>query len=382
MEAIDFWIPTKVKFGVDVVNRIGGICKPYGDRVILVTEGILHESGIIERIESILEKNGLKVITFDEVVPGAMSNTIDDGTHLAKVAKADCIIGLGGVRALCIARGIAMLSTNEGEIYDYFAELVQKEKGLPYIEIPSTTRNPFMFNDEFWTIDARNRDCRIVKLLPNFTRHIIIDPLISATLPKRFSATTTIDTIAWAVDGFTSKKSNYISDVMFKNALELIFNNLSVLMNKPEDINARTNLAMSGFLTGLGLSLSKPGIAAALSLVLNSKYQIPKSICTTILLTNVMDFNITAVPNKFVEIARLIGHDINDLTIIEAAIKGIELIKKMIIEFDLPLRLDDFNMKKDDLIEVAEETRHLEMINYIPRPVSIEDLYNILELAF
>ncbi|MCG8570289.1 MAG: iron-containing alcohol dehydrogenase, partial [Spirochaetes bacterium] len=77
MQVFDLYIPAKLKFGLDVVNRLGNIANEFGTKVMLVTEGILHENNLIARIESILKDKGCEIILFDEVIPNAMSDVVE-----------------------------------------------------------------------------------------------------------------------------------------------------------------------------------------------------------------------------------------------------------------------------------------------------------------
>jgi alcohol dehydrogenase len=382
VNVIDYYIPSFLKFGIDVVNRTGNLASEFGNKALIVTEGILHESGTINRIVEILEKKGCESIIFDEVIPNAMSDMVDYGVEIARSSYADVVIGLGGVRALSIAKGIALMATNEGEIADYFDERKAENSPLPYIEIPSTPRNPFMFRDELWLSDARNRNSVIIKTPTGTTKYVIIDPMITTTLPQRFTATTVIDALSNAIEGYISTKSNFLSDTLFLQAIELFNENIFQAVNIPDDITSRANLALGGMFTCLGLSMARTGITSALSLVLSSKFKIHKSLSTAVLLPHVLDFNITAVPAKLVKIATALGEDVSNVSVVEAAIKAIEKVRKMIIELQLPMRLEEFGLNKDDLITIADDARKLEMFNYVPRSCTSEELYAILQAGY
>lgn len=378
MVTFDFSIPAKLKFGVDVVNRIGNVVAEFGDKAILVTEGILHESGTINRIAEIIQKKGCQVIIFDDVAPNSMSDIINYGTEVARSSYANVVIGMGGIRCLSIAKAIAMLSNNRGDISDYFSGLIPQNPSIPYIEIPTTPRNPFMFTDEYWAVNAKNRNSSILKTKEDTTRYVLFDPMLTTTLPRRFTATTTIYALSNAIEGYVSTRSNYLSDTLFLRGISLIKENLTQAVNIPDDINSRANLGLAGLLICLALSMSSTGIVSAVSYVLSAKYRIHKSLSTSVLLPNVMSFNITSSPLKFVKLAEILGEDITNLSTVEAAIKAVENIKAMIIKLQLPVRLNEFELNKDDLITIADDAKKFDLFNYIPRSCSSEELYEIL----
>jgi len=378
----EFSIPSHLKFGIDVINRLGNIVNEYGDKVLIVTEAILHESGVIKRVVEILQKKGCEAIVFDEVIPNANSKIVELGVDLARSSYTEVVIGLGGVKTLSIAKAIASNSKGYKDIYEFIDNSSYNTEPLPYIEIPSTSRNPFMFRDEFLITDARTNDAKILKTKRNTTKSILFDPMITTTLPRRYTGATTIDALANSIEGFFSTRSNFLSDTIFLKAIELFSSNIMNAVNVQDDITSRANLSLGGLFSSIGLSMSETGITSGLSYVLNAKYKIPKSFSSSILLPHMMDFNITSVPVKLVKIANSLGEDGKDLSVVEVGIKAIEKIRKMIIELKLPTRLEEFGLSKDDLINIADDARKFEMFNYIPRSCSSEELYALLQAAY
>ena len=227
-------------------------------------------------------------------------------------------------------------------------------------------------------INAKNRNSSILKTKEDTTRYVLFDPMLTTTLPRRFTATTTIYALSNAIEGYVSTRSNYLSDTLFLRGISLIKENLTQAVNIPDDINSRANLGLAGLLICLALSMSSTGIVSAVSYVLSAKYRIHKSLSTSVLLPNVMSFNITSSPLKFVKLAEILGEDITNLSTVEAAIKAVENIKAMIIKLQLPVRLNEFELNKDDLITIADDAKKFDLFNYIPRSCSSEELYEIL----
>ncbi len=382
MQVFDFYVPSHLKFGLDVVNRIGNIAQIYGRKIMIVTEGILHESKIISRIEGLLIDKGCDVIVFEEIIPNSLSDVAANGAQLARSSYCNAVIGLGGVRTLSIAKCIAMLCANAGDLDEYIDGKKVINPAIPYIEIPTTPRNPFMFRDEFWIADARNRSSHIIKIPAGSTKNVLFDPIITTSLPRRFTATTIIDALSNAIEGYMSSNSNFLSDIMFLQAIELFSKNINNAITIPDDLTSRANLSLGGLLTSLGLSMASTGTVSAISYVLSAKHKIHKSLSSCVLLPHVMDYNITAVPVKLVKIAEALGEEIAGMTVVDAAIKSIERIRKLIIQLQLPMKLEEFDLGKDEMISVADEARKLDLFNYLPRTCTSEELYAILQAAY
>ena len=83
-----------------------------------------------------------------------------------------------------------------------------------------------MFTDEYWVVNAKNRNSAILKTKEGTTKYILFDPMLTTTLPRRFTATATQYTLSNAIEGYISNKSNFFSDTLFLRAIDLIKNNI------------------------------------------------------------------------------------------------------------------------------------------------------------
>lgn len=382
MPDIVFHIPTRVVFGLDTVNRIGQIVSEYGERAFLVTEAILYEGKVINKVQEILDKKGTQYIVFDEVVPNATSRTVDDGVTLARGAHAEVVIGLGGARTLSIAKAIAMTVPSKAEMDDFLSGVQPQSPPLAYVEVPTTCRNPFMFLDEYLMVDARDRTGRIGRTQKGITKTVLIDPKLSLTLPAKYTATTVMDTLLSCIEGYLSSRANFLSDTYFMKAIETLGALITEGIQNVDDIRMRMNASVAGLLAGLGLSTSKLGIGSALAFAINAKFMAPKSWVSTILLPYVLEFAVNVRGDRIAEVARLLGEDLSDVSAVEAPSRAIEAVRRVIASLALPTRLREFDLSLDEMFEVAGVARSFDMMNYLPRVVSTEDIYEMIKSAF
>jgi len=382
MPDILFHIPTRVVFGLDTINRIGQTVAEFGERVFLVTEAILYEGKVIGKVQEILNKKGVSHIVFDEVVPNATSKTVDDGVMLARGSHADVVIGLGGVRTLSIAKCIAMTASSGNDMDDYLSGMQPQGPALPYIEVPTTCRDPFLFTDEYLMVDSRDRTCRIGRTQKDIVKVVLIDPKLSLSLPAKYTATTIMDTLLGCIEGYLSAKANFLSDTYLTRAIEMLGGLIKEGMQNLDDIRARMNASIAGLLMALGLSTTRQGIGAALSFALNARYMAPKSWVSTILLPFVMEFAVNVRGDRIAQVGRLLGEDTTDVSSVEAPVRSIEAVRRIISSLGLPTRLREFNLTLDEMIEVAGAARSFDMMNYLPRIVSTEDIYELIKSAF
>jgi alcohol dehydrogenase len=382
MPDLSFSIPTDVRFGLDVVNRIAAVVSDYGERVLLVTEAILYEGKVIDRIQGLFEKKGIQYIVFDEVVPHATSKVVDDGVNLARSARAEIIVGLGGVRTLSVARCIAMVSPGDVDMDEYLSGVQPSGQPLAYIGIPTTCRDPFLLVDEYLLTDGRDRTAKIGRTQRRINKAIIVDPKLTITLPPKYTATTLMDTLLVAVEGYLSSRSSFLSDTFFLRACELIGRIIDPLINQPDDLRVRMNASMAGLLASLGLTISKPGVGTALAYAINGSFMVPKSWVSSIMLPHVMEFYSGIASEKLTAVARYLGEEVDDDAPVEGAARAVEAVRRIIGSLGLPTRLRDFDLNLDDMVDIAGIARNFDMMNYLPRSISAEDLYELIKSAY
>jgi len=382
MPDVLFHVPTRVVFGLDTINRIGQLVGEFGERAFLVTEAILYEGKVINKVQDILDKKGVQHIVFDEVVPNATSRTVDDGVTLARGSHADVVIGLGGVRTLSIARCIAMTAPSENDMDDFLSGVQPQSPPLAYIEVPTTCRDPFMFVDEYLMVDGRDRAGRIGRTQKGITRAALIDPKLSVTLPAKYTATTIMDTLLGCIEGYLSARANFLSDTYFTRAIEILGSLIREGLQNIDDVRMRMNASIAGMLLGLGLTTSRLGIGSALSYAINARFTAPKSWVATILLPYAMEFALNVRGDRIAQVGRLLGEDLSEAPSVEAPARAIDAVRRVISSLGLPTRLREFDLSLDEMIEVAGAARSFDMMNYLPRVVSTEDIYELIKSAF
>jgi alcohol dehydrogenase len=367
---------------LDVVNRIAAVVSQYGERVLLITEAILYEGKVIDRIQGLFEKKGIQYIVYDEVVPHATSKVVDEGVNLARSARAEIVVGLGGVRTLSVAKCIAMVAPGQTDIDEYLSGVQPSGQPLAYIGVPTTCRDPFLLVDEYLLTDGRDRSAKIGRTQRRINKAVIVDPKLTITLPPKYTATTLMDTLLVAVEGYLSSRSSFLSDTFFVRSCELIGRIIDPLISQPDDLRVRMNASMAGLLASLGLTISKSGVGTALAYAINGSFMVPKSWVSSIMLPHVMEFYSGIASEKLTAVARLLGEEVDEEAPVEGAARAVEAVRRIIGSLGLPTRLRDFDLNLDDMVDIAGIARNFDMMNYLPRSISAEDLYELIKSAY
>ena len=381
----EYFIPTKIVFGQGSINRIGDIVSEYGDKVLLVCDNqSIIDSGHLNKVKKYLEEKTHGVILFDKVSSLSNSDTVNQGADQARHACCNVVVGFGRKTTLNVAKAIKFLISYGGNLEDhFFGRRGDKQKDVAYIEIPSSHGLVPGITDSFYVVDRFDQQKKSIDGNDLFADQVVIDPQLSFTIPPTVVGTIAMEVLAMAVESYISKASTAISDALNIKAIDFIGNNLlKVMTTDQENINYRSTLSMAGVMVSMAANNSSYGTCNALALACNSLFGTHQGMVSTVLLPHMMEFNLTSAPNRYIHIARALGENTTDITVVEAAIKAVESVRKMLNDIKVPTRLSDLDVDKDRFYDVARIAKSYDFLHHLPRPVSKEDLYNILISAY
>jgi alcohol dehydrogenase class IV len=383
MSVFELNIPSRTIVGLNVVNRLPEVIQDFGERVMLVTSETMVQNGAAARVRSLIESKAHGVILFDNIKPNAGSDIVDEGVLLARESRTNVVVGFGGANTLNIAKAIAFVSGNDGYIADYFGGRAPRRRKVAYIEIPSTHGICYGLLDSFFIRDVDENIRREYRSRFNFADVVLVDPRFTVSLASKFVVTIGIEVIAHACEAYISKASTALTEPYIGNAIELIYTNLKKSIVDPDNMVVRQALSTAGVFSSIALNTSRPGTAFALAMALSSTLTFPRGMGVSILLPHVMEFNLTACPQKYVRLARSCGEDVQDISVVEAAIKAIEAVRKLFFDLKVPLRLKNFEIiEQDKFDDVVRDARTFDFLSVLPRSVTYDDLLNILNAAY
>jgi alcohol dehydrogenase class IV len=342
----------------------------------------MSENGAARRIQSLAQSKAHGVILFDHVKPDSGSDVVDEGILLARESRTNVVIGFGGMNTLNIAKAIALIAGNDGYIADYFSGRTARRKKIAYIEIPSTHGLCYGLIDSFFIRDVDENIRKEYRSRFNFADVVLVDPRFTGTLAPQFVVAIGLEVMAHACEAYLSKAATILTESYIGNAIELIYPNLKQAVFDPENMITRQALSTGAVFTSIALNSSRPGTAFALALSLSSSMGLYRGLASTILLPHVMEFNLTASPNKYVRIARSCGEDVHDISVVEAAIKAVEAVRKLMFDLNVPQRLKSFDLDQEKFDDVVRDARTFDFLSVLPRSVTYDDLLNILNAAY
>jgi alcohol dehydrogenase len=371
-------MPTELFFGNGTTLQTGEKVKELGlDKVLLVTDRGVFNAGILSGIETSLKNAGISYMVFSEVEPEPTIQGVEAGTKLLKGFGAQGVIGVGGGSALDSAKAIAVMGTNEGKIFDYVGFGKVPIQPLPVIAIPTTAGTGS--EATFWSVLAdKTQGLKLSvggwNVMPKVA---IVDSQLTESLPPKITAATGMDALVHAMESYTSTNCQPISEGLACHAMKLIARSLRQAVQHWKDPKAREEMIMGSLIAAMAFNITRLGNAHALAIPLGIKYHIPHGTINAILLPWVMEYNLPAAPDKFIEIAKIFGENVHGLTQMEAARKSVKAVKELLRDINITEGLKKWNVVESDLPEIAAKAIKSDNVKSNPRKTTEGDLIQI-----
>jgi len=380
----EFNLPTKVIFGRGSLDKLGREVKSLGKTILLVTgRRALRDSGILDSVDRILNKEKIRSIIYDQVSPEPDIEVVDKGTVFARQNKCNVVVGIGGGSAIDVAKAIAGLALEED--FRSVAEYLEGEGtkrlnsyGLPFIAVPTTAGTGAEVTRNAVIVNRQTRSKRSFRSNYLFARMTIIDPALTVSLPKEITASSGIDTLSHLIEGYVSRKSNPLTDALAIKGISLVGEALIAAYNNGSDLEAREKMSLASLLGGIVLTNSGLGIAHGIAPFLGALYNIPHGVANGILLSHAIEFNLSSSIQKFKTIARALGEKIDGITDEQAGCKALSMVERMVRELRFPQSLTELGVKPEGLAKLAKKSLTSNSTRGNPRQVSYEDLLSLL----
>lgn len=374
----------KIVFGNGSFDKLGEHIKELGcSNPLIVLDKTLSASGFGDKVSGLLDNNGLNHTIFDKVTAEPELRLADDGAKIAIKSGNDSVVGIGGGSAMDVAKAVAVLAANKGKAADYLGLNKVPGPGLPKIMVPTTagTGSEVTFTSVFSRKNLKKKEGMNSPYL--YPELAVLDPLLTLSLPPEPTAATGIDALCHAIESYTSINSSPMSEMFSLKAIDLIASNLRTCVHDGSDLEAREQMLLGSLYAGFGLANAGVGAVHSLSYPLGGKYGIPHGLANTIMLPPVMEFNMPAALGKFATIAAVMGEQIDDLSLREAAYLAVEAVESLIEDCDIYAGLENLGIPEEVFPELAEVamtvTRPLENN---PRKVTVEDAIEIYRQVY
>ena len=343
-----YFLPTRNLFGEDSVQEAGTLLQSLGGKkAMIVTDSFLATSGMAEDIQKILDEANVESVIFGGAEPNPKDTNVEDGLKVFNENECDSIISLGGGSSHDCAKAIALVASNGGNIRDY--EGVDKSTNplCPMIAI-NTTAGTASEITRFCIITDTSRHVKMAIVDWRVTPQIAInDPKLMVGMPPSLTAATGMDALTHAIEAYVSTDANPLTDAAAQMAITMITQYLPKAVANGTYMKARDKMAYGQYLAGIAFNNASLGYVHAMAHQLGGFYNLPHGVCNAILLPHVEEFNLIGNANRFRDIAKAMGENIDGLSTMEAARKAIAAIRQLSSQVGIPQNLRSLGVKEE-----------------------------------
>lgn len=351
----------KIIFGNNKIQSIEKIFNELGlKNGILISDPIFVKNGLAQKV---LEySNGLLKEIFYDITPNPTVTNVDDCASIIRNNNYEFAVALGGGSSLDCAKAACSVCKTEDSIVLYHSGLKKfKDECIPLIAIPTTSGTGSEVTQVSVLSDTERGIKAPIASLNFYPYYAIVDPTLTITVPPQVTASTGMDVLSHALEGFYSINHQPICDALALHAAGLVFDYLLKAYNNGEDLEAREKMCEASLMAGLAFSIPKTAASHACSYPLTSKYHMPHGEACAFTMDAFVKINAEAENGRLNNFAKKLGF----VNAFDMADRILDMKKKM----RMKTTLKDAGIEYDEIEELSKLSQHPNMNN---NPVKME----------
>lgn len=333
----EFRMPKTVFYGNDSLTRLGEQAALLGKKVLIVSDKIMTQIGVVAKCQKYLEDAGIAYACYLEVNSEPTDTYVSEALTICKEQQCDVVAAVGGGSCIDAAKAVAVVASNGGYIGDYMGGKKKiQNKPLPLIAIPTTSGT----GSEVTAVTVINNTKDDVKMMikdPAFIPEVaIVDPVLTYSTPPQVTAATGIDALCHAMEAYISRVSQPITDQLALSSIEMIVNNLRAAYQDGNDVEAREKMAIASMQAGIAFSNASVTLVHGMSRPIGALFHVPHGISNAMLLPAVLEFTKESAVERLAVIGRILRPDLEALTDSELADVTVDEVKKLCNDLNIP----------------------------------------------
>ena len=371
-----FEVPTIIKHGIGIIKHAGDEIKNLGvTKALLVTDPGIYNAGMTKSVEESLTAAGIEIVLFNQVEANPPVRVVNEGTKVYKENNCDGLVAVGGGSSMDTAKAIGVEVAHNGSVLEYEAADGKKplENRIPPLTTIPTTAGTGSEVTQWAVITDEKREFKFNTGGPLIAAHLtIIDPELHTSMPPHITAMTGIDALSHAIECYTMKYAQPVTDAVALMAIEYVANYARRAYADGADIEARYGMAQAAMLAGLSYGSESAGAAHAMAQTLGGIINVPHGQCVSWMLGPVMEFNWKGNPERFARVAQALGINTFQMTTEEAAKAAVNEIYALVEDLDIP-SLEEQGVPEDMIPRLAEAAMTDPQTIGNPRDLTVQD---------
>ena len=309
----------------------------------------LIKFNVTKKVTDLLEAENMDFEIYSEIQPNPTIENVQSGVAAFKKAAADYIIAIGGGSSMDTAKAIGIIITNPEfeDVRSLEGLSATKKPCVPIFAVPTTAGTAAEVTINYVITDVEKKR-KFVCVDPHDIPVVaFVDPEMMSSMPKGLTASTGMDALTHAIEGYTTLGANTITDMFNLKAIELIAKSLRGAVENTKE--GREGMALGQYLTGMGFSNCGLGIVHSMAHSLGAVYDTPHGVANAILLPTVMEYNAEATGEKLRDVAIAMGVEgVEKMSQEEYRKAAVDAVKKLSQDVGIPADLKAI-VKPEDL---------------------------------
>lgn len=352
-------------------------------RILVVTDASLVSAGVVDKVLEELDSNYIPYEVFSDVKPNPTVAEVQEGVQKCQQMGADCIVAIGGGSAIDTAKAIGVIMTNPeySDVVSLDGACNTKNPCLPIFALPTTAGTAAEVTINYVITDP-TRVKKMVCVDPHDIPIVaIVDTELMASMPASLASATGMDALTHAMEGYITKAAWDMTDMFHLKAMSMIYQNLPKAVLE-HDMDVINNMGVAQYIAGMGFSNVGLGIVHSMAHQLGAVYDTPHGLANAVLLPYVMRYNGEVCPDRFVDMGRAFGLDMNGVTGMDAVMKVVNAIQDLNQKLGIPAHLKEVGVKEEDIPMLSEKAMNDVCTGGNPRETSVADIEKIYREAF
>ena len=391
MENFQYYTPTKIIFGRGAEVQTGQLAAEQGCKKVLVHYGggSVVRSGLLERIYRSLDAAGISYVSLGGVVPNPRLSLVYEGIRLPRKEQVDFILAVGGGSVIDSAKAIGYGVANEGDVWDFYEKRRTAKACLPIGVVLTIAAAGSEMSDS--SVITKEEGWLKRGYSSNYARarFAVMNPELTMTLPKYQTASGCVDIMMHTMERYFNHSENMeMTDGISEHLLRTVMKNAKILMNEPDNYQARAEVMWAGSLSHNGLTGCGTGggdwASHQLEHELGGMFDVAHGAGLAAVWGSWARYVMDAAPERFAKFAVNVMGVEPEAEKLKTAQKGIEAMEDFYHALDMPVCIGDMGIEltEEQMRELAEKCSHFgkRTIGCIKK-LDQEDMYQIYKEA-
>lgn len=384
MENYSYYCNTRIEMGLGKTNELPELLKSMqiGSSVLLVSDPGVVKAGLVGPIQSYLEESGYRVVLFDSVSQNPRDTECIAGAKLFNEEKMEAVIAIGGGSAMDTGKAIALLGPNGGTPVEYVEGKKEYTNIAPIICVPTTAGTGSEVTRSSVITEAATHRKLTLKSALLRPLMAVLDPQLTFSVPRSVTAATGVDALVHAIEGYSCKVTNPISQAFGARAMAQIISSLPAAFRDGENEQARYSMLEGSLLAGLCFGSTDVAAVHCLAEALGGLYDTPHGVANAVFLPYVLKFNAEEEKGIHADMARYMkfaSESDSDESAVEKLVVG---IREFTTTLEIPKLRDLPGVKEEDFDRIVELAVQNNSTPSNSRTIGANEYRQILENAF